>query len=243
MNDRDRQTQHDPAVTVRLSSDRRARRTTGLYQTLALFLVAASAGYLLMPQPTPAPPPTKAEPRLEPPATRINASAVPKSARNAASDSQAANAQPAPVASSGRLPDPQPRADDAPKEGTQDPTLDLSAYVPPGQAPTAAELIEALHERGIYDGIAAFPPPGTSPPLEGLAVPEDYALPEGYVRHYQATDDGQRIEPILMFSDDYDFFDEHGNPLPIPEDRVVPPHLAPPGLPISNVEIPQARNR
>ena len=54
-------------------------------------------------------------------------------------------------------------------------------------------------------GGRAIPPPGTRPPLVGLAVPEDFALPEGYVRHHQATDDGQRIEAILMFSPDRQF--------------------------------------
>jgi hypothetical protein len=36
--------------------------------------------------------------------------------------------------------------------------------------------------------------------MVGLAVPEDFVLPEGYVRHHQATDDGQRIEAIRMFA-------------------------------------------
>ena len=92
------------------------------------------------------------------------------------------------------------------------------------------EVIERLHQAGVHSGLGAFSPPGTRPPLVGLAVPEDYVLPEGYVRHYQATDDGQRIEPILMFSPDAEFFDGAGQPIAIPEDRVVPPELAPPGL-------------
>ena len=68
-----------------------------------------------------------------------------------------------------------------------------------------AEVIDRLHQAGVYGGLGAFSPPGTRPPLVGLAVPEDFVLPEGYVRHYQATDDGQRIEPILMFSPDHQF--------------------------------------
>jgi len=71
-------------------------------------------------------------------------------------------------------------------------------------------------------------------------VPEDFELPEGYVRHYQATDDGQRIEPILMFSPDYQFLDASRRPIAIPEDRVVPPELAPPGLPMRRIVIPAA---
>jgi hypothetical protein len=116
---------------------------------------------------------------------------------------------------------------------------DLANYVSPGdRAPTMNEVIDRLHEAGIHTGLGAFNPPGTSPPLIGLAVPEDFPLPEGYVRHYQATDDGQRIEPILMFSPDFDFRDASGRPIPLPDNRVVPPHLAPPGLPLRPIEIP-----
>jgi hypothetical protein len=74
--------------------------------------------------------------------------------------------------------------------------------------------------------------------LIGIAAPENLVLPEGYVRHYQATDDGQRIEPILMYSPDYQFFDAAHQPVAIPKDRVVPPELAPPGVPIRRIEIP-----
>ena len=116
---------------------------------------------------------------------------------------------------------------------------DIAAYIRPGdEEPTAAELIEALREAGIHDGIAAFNPPGTSPPLEGLAVPEDFELPEGYVRHHQVTDEGEPIEPILMFSPDYEYYDEQGQRIELPADLVVPEALAPPGLPIRRVRVP-----
>jgi len=134
-----------------------------------------------------------------------------------------------------------PRAVEAKEPGDQ--SLTLSDFIPPGEHPTAARVIEELHARGIYDGLGAFNPPGTSPPMVGLAVPDDFELPEGYVRHYQTTDDGQDVEPILMFSPDYDFVDENGNPIPIPADRVVPPELAPPGLPVREIEIPPDRDQ
>jgi len=121
---------------------------------------------------------------------------------------------------------------------TNDPN-DLANYVAPGQAPRMEEVIQRLNEAGVYTGIGAFNPPGTSPPMIGLAVPEDYVLPEGYVRHYQATDDGQRIEPILMYSPDYVFFDSNGLAIAIPENRVVPDNRAPPGLVIRPIEIPE----
>jgi hypothetical protein len=123
-----------------------------------------------------------------------------------------------------------------------DPVGDLADYVPPGEVPTMGEVIDRLHAAGVHTGLGAFNPPGTSPPLVGLAVPEDFPLPEGYVRHYQATDDGQRIEPILMFSPDFEFLDANGKPIPIPANRVVPPEYAPRGLPVRRIEIPPARD-
>ena len=124
--------------------------------------------------------------------------------------------------------------------GAQEPPDDLSHFVPQGEAPSMAVVIAKLHEAGIHTGLGAFPPPGTSPPMLGLAVPEDFVLPRGYVRHYQATDDGQRIAPILMFSPDYSFYDPAGHRIEIPRDRVVPVELAPPGLPIRLIDIPPA---
>ncbi|MBI2396542.1 MAG: hypothetical protein HYV17_02010 [Xanthomonadales bacterium] len=121
---------------------------------------------------------------------------------------------------------------------SQDPD-DLAAYFSPGDAePTMAELIEALNDAGVREGIAAFNPPGTSPLLRGIAVPPEFQLPPGYVRHHQVTDQGEDIEPILMFAPEVQFFDEHGQPITIPEDRVVPPELAPPGLPIRSIDLP-----
>jgi hypothetical protein len=121
---------------------------------------------------------------------------------------------------------------------TDDPN-DLANYFAPGDPePTGAELIGALHDVGIRTGLGAFDPPGTSPPLEGLAVPEDFELPPGYARHHQFTDEGVAIEPILMFSPDFVLYDAQGRPLPMPLDRVVPPELAPPGLPLRRVRIP-----
>jgi hypothetical protein len=102
----------------------------------------------------------------------------------------------------------------------------------------AAPVIDALNRAGIHDGIAAFPPPGTDPPKSGVIVPDDYVLPEGYVRHHQTTDDGQPLPPILMFHPDYTFTDEQGNPIAVPEDRIVPPELVPPGFPIRQLEVP-----
>lgn len=116
---------------------------------------------------------------------------------------------------------------------------DLATYLKPGDPlPTTGELIQALNDAGIHEGIAAFNPPGTSPPMAGLRVPEDFLLPPGYVRHHQVTDQGEPIDPILMFAPDFEFFDEHGNPVAIPENRVVPPELAPPGLPLETITIP-----
>ena len=127
-------------------------------------------------------------------------------------------------------------------EGDADPTRDLRSYVMRGENPTMAEVIKRLHERGIYSGLGAFNPPGTSPPLQGLAVPEDFVLPPGYVRHHQVTDDGQPIEAVLMFAPDFQPVDASGRPITVPQDRVVPPELAPPGMPLRRITIPAPRD-
>jgi hypothetical protein len=102
----------------------------------------------------------------------------------------------------------------------------------------AADAIAALRAAGVRDGIAAFPPPGTDPPKRGIVVPDDFALPEGYIRHYQTTDEGEALPPILMLHPDYELVDENGNPITVPEDGVVPPELAPPGLPVETLDVP-----
>lgn len=135
----------------------------------------------------------------------------------------------APQANNPVVPDP---------ERDNDPTRDLSSYVPRGGKPSMAEVITRLNEAGVHTGLGAFSPPGTRPPLIGLAVPEDLALPPGYVRHHQATDDGQRIEAILMFAPGFQLLDAQQQPVEMPKDRVVPPELAPPGLPIRRIVIP-----
>ncbi|WP_229218726.1 hypothetical protein [Rugamonas brunnea] len=126
-------------------------------------------------------------------------------------------------------------------EGDADPTRDLKSYIPRGANPSMPEVIERLHERGIFSGLGAFSPPGTRPPLVGLAVPEDFDLPKGYVRHHQVTDDGQTIEAILMFAPDFQLYDANNQPVAMPKDRVVPPELAPPGLPQRRITIPAPR--
>jgi hypothetical protein len=130
------------------------------------------------------------------------------------------------------------RAQQRAREVDNDPTPDLSSYVPRGANPTMNEVIKRLHEAGIYTGLGAFNPPGTRPNLVGLAVPEDFQLPKGYVRHHQSTDDGQKVEAILMFAPDFQLLDAANKPVAMPEDGIVPPELAPPGFPIRRIAIP-----
>ncbi|HZR81400.1 MAG TPA: hypothetical protein VFD92_09930, partial [Candidatus Binatia bacterium] len=76
----------------------------------------------------------------------------------------------------------------------------------------------------------------------GIVVPEGFDLPPGYVRHYQATDDGKMLPPILMFSPDFDWVDDTGQPVAIPPNRVVPREMAPPGMPIEMLDLPDGPN-
>lgn len=200
---------------------------TGWAIVVLVLIAAGSAWFTLRPSPRlprpisppvasgmPIPPPVSADVASVPPAPRpiaVSASAAPASDRITPSSADW-------------------RTGDA---------NDLATYASPGDPePTGAELIQALRASGETAGIAAFNPPGTSPPMVGLAVPEDFVLPEGYVRHHQVTDDGQPLEAILMYSPDYVLRDAAGRVIPMPEDRVVPPDMAPPGLPIRQIEIP-----
>jgi len=107
----------------------------------------------------------------------------------------------------------------------------------------ARDAIPALIADGEQGGITVFPLPGTKPIKSGIIVPDDYQLPEGYVRHYQATDDGKMLPPILMFHPDYEFANDRGEPIAVPENRVVPRDQAPRGLENApQLEPPRSRN-
>ncbi len=103
----------------------------------------------------------------------------------------------------------------------------------------AAAPVVAFALPGERSGIALFPPAGAKRIKRGIVVPEDFTLPPGYVRHYQVTDDGQQLPPILMFHPDHRLVDEHGQPVALPADLVVPPEMAPPGLPIRMLALPR----
>src|SRR5262245_23178160 len=105
--------------------------------------------------------------------------------------------------------------------------------------PAEPDAPEAAPDPSLPIGVGLFPPRGTDPPKTGIVVPEGFELPEGYVRHYQVTDDGQPLPPILMFHPDYDWIDENGEHVEVSEDGVVPPELAPPGMPIEMLELPE----
>lgn len=192
------------------------------YLVMALLVVAGVVAYWVSAPDEPARVATHSPP---PPSTwRDTAPAEPAASEPAVAASSAASAvaRPAP-----RMRDP---------DGDQTP--DLRDYLNAGENPTMAEVLDRLHRAGVTTGIGAFSPPGTKPTLIGLAVPDDFALPEGYVRHHQTTDDGQPIEPILMYAPDHPFLDAAGRPMAIPKDRVVPPELAPPGLPNRRIVVP-----
>jgi len=87
-------------------------------------------------------------------------------------------------------------------------------------------------------GIDLFPARGTKPIKRGIVVPDDFELPPGYVRHFQTTDRGRMLEGILMFHPEHKPLDANGDPIPLPPDRIVPPEMAPPGLPIRMLEVP-----
>ncbi len=119
---------------------------------------------------------------------------------------------------------------------------------PPVAAPASAPVEEFVPEKSVPEmeesptgektGLALFVP-GTKPIKKGIVVPEGFELPPGHMRHYQTTDDGQMLEPILMFHPDYQPLDAHGQPVALPENRVVPEEMAPPGMPIRLLDVPE----
>ncbi|XXY48936.1 hypothetical protein WME91_53915 [Sorangium sp. So ce269] len=130
------------------------------------------------------------------------------------------------------------RSPEAAAPGTAARPARAPAALPPLEPAEATIEAEAPVEQAPQ-GIAAFPAPGTKRIKAGLVVPDDFPLPEGYVRHYQATDNGRMLQAILMFHPDLAPLDAQGNPVPLPSDRVVPPELAPPGLPLELLEVPE----
>ena len=129
---------------------------------------------------------------------------------------------------------------------SDEPTAGRTAASQPDEARPeidARDYIAALKESGETGGIAAFPPPGTRPPRAGVIVPDDYKLPEGFMRHYQSTDDGGQLAPILTLAPGYELVDQSGKPIPLAKDRIVPPELAPPDLPVRMLEVPSTTNR
>jgi hypothetical protein len=102
----------------------------------------------------------------------------------------------------------------------------------------ARDFIAALRESGETAGFAAFSPPGTRPPRPGVIVPANYQLPEGFARHYQTTDDGRQLAPVLVVAPGYEIVDDAGDPVALTDDRIVPPEYAPPDLPVQMLDIP-----
>ena len=218
---------------------RRTWRPTWIYLVIALGILAAGVSLLAFP-----PPPADVDGSATRASGPVSVAATAGSvARAASAPGVAPPGTAASIAPPALRPATTVAAAPAPdvsrvRDPNGDLTPDISDFVNKGEKPTMAEVIDRLQQAGVTGGLAAFSPPGTRPPLIGLAVPEDFVLPDGYVRHYQATDDGQRIEPILMFSPDHAFVDAANRPIAIPKDRVVPPELAPPGLPIRRIVIP-----
>ncbi|MDI1482894.1 hypothetical protein [Polyangium sp. y55x31] len=128
------------------------------------------------------------------------------------------------------------RAEDSEPAGEEGPDEPSAPDDPAGAADEGAGPAAGAGKEKT--GIHAFPAPGTKRIKPGLVVPDDFPLPPGYVRHYQATDKGRMLEPILLYHPDYELVDANGKVIPIPPDRVVPPDMAPEGLPLATLEVP-----
>ncbi len=213
---------------VRIVKLERGRRVYWLLGMLIAFPVVATAIAIFYIRS--APQPTHAQPVVVAPELIAQAELPPPAPRPAASRSPGARVVPRRVVT-------------APVE---DPAGLGASPVPQPQKPRreidAADVIVALREEGVHDGIAAFGIPGTNPPKAGILVPEEFELPEGYVRHYQSTDDGEQLPAILMFHPDYEFVNEQGEVVKLPDDMIVTPPMAPPGLDVDQkLEVPERK--
>jgi hypothetical protein len=141
----------------------------------------------------------------------------------------------APPAAASRAPEVVPR-EELPDMPEPPPGVELDE----DGVPTKDLTIHALGP-GDGTGVFAFPPPGTKPIKRGIVVPEGYVLPPGYLRHHQTTDDGEEVPPILVFDPTNPPRDAAGQPMVVPADPVVPPELAPPGMPITLLDPPPVR--
>jgi hypothetical protein len=112
---------------------------------------------------------------------------------------------------------------------------------PPPTAPPATPPKAEPEEQG-HSAFDLFPEQKRRPHLLGYVVPEGFPLPEGYIRHYQTAhypEGLKQLPPILMYDFGYQPRDRQGNPLPLPEDRVVPLDQLPPGMPAVKLEVPE----
>jgi hypothetical protein len=186
---------------------------------------------------------TRAHPVPKFPAAHVDQVATPTTRRAAIANRAADRAQANPATASGQVnPGTGPAQANPATDDAQDPARNSAAAEQERRQleSLTRDVIEGLKATGETGGIAAFPPPGTNPVKTGLVVPEGFELPQGYMRYYQTTDDGKRLEPILMFSPDYEFVDDSGKPIALPKDGIVPPGMAPPGLPLHTLEVPKA---
>jgi hypothetical protein len=169
--------------------------------------------------------------RARTPDARIERAAAPRPPVVAANDA------PAPRPAAPAI-EPHRRAPAIPPAANSEPPP-ASAPVAAAEPPEKEDPVFGKAEPAQPSGIALFPPPGTKPIKRGVLVPDDFELPPGYVRHYQATDDGERVPAILMFHPDYHPVDADGHPIPLPADRVVPPDQVPAGMPVQMLELPE----
>lgn len=127
------------------------------------------------------------------------------------------------------------------KRPSAPPVVEPAVAPPPEEEPDPEDSLPTMDPpTGEKTGLALFVP-GTKPIKKGIVVPEGFELPPGYMRHYQTTDDGQMLEPILMFHPDYQPADANGQPQVLPENRVVPAEMAPSGMPIKLLDVPERK--
>ncbi|WIG94204.1 hypothetical protein [Myxococcus sp. SDU36] len=145
---------------------------------------------------------------------------------------------------------PRPAPPPTPEVRARAPRPRTPAVAAPAPGPVAEPVAELATDTDVQEPDMESEPtglqlyrPGTKPIKKGLVVPDDFELPPGYVRHFQYTDSGELVAAVLMFHPDTPPTDANGQPMPVPPDGLVPEELAPPGMPIQRLELPEGAER
>jgi hypothetical protein len=237
----------------------RVGRTSHLREIVGVAIVALAAvcAGLIVAGPALVDPGSAPAERVSSAAASVSAGAGPIALGGATARAGRVDARARPVADVASGGDAAARAGRAPGVAAGPPGAPKGTVPAPGlRGPPTGDRISAAIDRAVERGwltidppgspprgMALFPPMGTQPIESGIIVPDGFELPPGYVRHYQVTDGGEQLRPILRYSPDFEFVDENGNVVREPSNDIVQPGDEPEGMPVELLEPPEGEAR